>query len=153
VVALRFEYFGDPRPPQLTRPATDPHGAWTTNGPSPPAPDVDDMSNTWPEGENCVFDVDAVTRIQSARLPDLGGASGPDDLAALTPGAMIDGPWCPDETTPNRFDADLLRVRLIRVTLRVQTARATLRGLADRCSARWHRTGGRPRRARSRGAV
>jgi hypothetical protein len=43
---------------------------------------------------------------------------------------LVDGPWCPDEAHPNRFDADLLRVRRIAVTLRVQAASASLRGPA-----------------------
>jgi len=49
----------------------------------------------------------------------------------LTPGMLSDGPWCPDGTSPNRFDADLLRVRSVRVTVRVQAALASLRGPAS----------------------
>ena len=41
---------------------------------------------------------------------------------------MTDGPWCPDPNNVNRYDADLLRIRKITVTLRVQTALAALRG-------------------------
>ncbi len=36
VIGLRFEYFGDPSPPVLLRPVTDPAGPWTTYGPKPP---------------------------------------------------------------------------------------------------------------------
>jgi hypothetical protein len=43
---------------------------------------------------------------------------------------LTDGPWCPDGLAPNRFDADLFRVRKIRVTVRVQSALASLRGPA-----------------------
>ena len=49
---------------------------------------------------------------------------------------LTDGPWCPSETNtdgddmPNKFDADLLRVRQVRVTLRVQVANEVLRGPA-----------------------
>jgi hypothetical protein len=43
---------------------------------------------------------------------------------------LTDGPWCPDASAANRFDADLLRVRRIRVTLRVESAVASLRGPA-----------------------
>jgi hypothetical protein len=43
---------------------------------------------------------------------------------------MGDGPWCPDETSENRWDADLLRIRRVRVTLRVEAAVASLRGPA-----------------------
>jgi hypothetical protein len=43
---------------------------------------------------------------------------------------LVDGPWCPSADKPNRFDADLLRVRRVRVTLRVQAAQASMRGPA-----------------------
>jgi hypothetical protein len=42
--------------------------------------------------------------------------------------ALADGPWCPDSASPNRFDGDLLRVRLVRLTLRVQAASVSARG-------------------------
>jgi hypothetical protein len=42
--------------------------------------------------------------------------------------ALIDGPWYPDDVTADRFDADLLRVRRVRVTIRVQAAAPWLRG-------------------------
>ena len=41
-----------------------------------------------------------------------------------------DGPWCPDDIAADRWDADLLRVRGIDVTIRVQSALASLRGPA-----------------------
>ena len=52
------------------------------------------------------------------------------DRMRLDPTTFQDGPWQPDETDANRFDADLLRIRRVRVTLRVQAARAALRGPA-----------------------
>ena len=45
---------------------------------------------------------------------------------------LVDGPWLPDAAHGARFDADLLRIRRIRVTLRVQAAAAWLRGPASR---------------------
>lgn len=48
----------------------------------------------------------------------------------LDPSLLQDGPWYPNGTDANRFDADLLRIRRVRVTLRVQAARAALRGPA-----------------------
>ena len=33
----------------------------------------------------------------------------------LTAGQLTDGPWCPNATSTNRFDADLLRIRKVRV--------------------------------------
>jgi hypothetical protein len=51
--------------------------------------------------------------------------------------AMLgDGPWCPDPADPNRWDADLLRVRAIGVTVRVEAANAALRGPASTLFAR-----------------
>lgn len=49
-------------------------------------------------------------------------------LVPLTVANLTDGPWCPDAGNSNRYDADLLRIRKIRVTLRVQTSNRSLRG-------------------------
>jgi len=49
-------------------------------------------------------------------------------LAPLAAESLTDGPWCPDAASANRYDADLLRIRKIRVTLRLQTGNAALRG-------------------------
>ena len=43
---------------------------------------------------------------------------------------LTDGPWCPDAGSPTRFDADLLRVRMVTVALRLQVGPATMRGPA-----------------------
>jgi hypothetical protein len=47
--------------------------------------------------------------------------------APIDPAALVDGPWFPDAADANRFDADLLTIRRVRVTLRVQP-RTLLRG-------------------------
>lgn len=47
-------------------------------------------------------------------------------LRPLSPAELTDGPFC--GLPPNRFDADLLRIRRVRVTLRVQVAADELRG-------------------------
>jgi len=52
------------------------------------------------------------------------------DQMRLDPSTLQDGPWYPDETDADRFDADLLNIHRVRVTLRVQAARAALRGPA-----------------------
>ena len=52
------------------------------------------------------------------------------DQMRLDPSRLQDGPWYPDSTDANRFDADLLNIRRVRVALRVQAARAALRGPA-----------------------
>jgi hypothetical protein len=116
VISLHFEYFGDPRPPMLLPGAvlTDSKGPWTTYGLKPP-----------PAGENCTFAVSEASHIP--RLTSLGDGRSP---IALDPGMLTDGPWCPDPSNPNRFDADLLRIRRVRVTLRVQAADASFRGPA-----------------------
>jgi prepilin-type N-terminal cleavage/methylation domain-containing protein len=52
------------------------------------------------------------------------------ELVELTPAMLTDGPWRPDATAASRFDADLLRVRRVRVTVRVESANDALRGPA-----------------------
>ena len=49
------------------------------------------------------------------------------DSAKIEPAAFVDGPWFPDAADANRFDADLLTIRRVRVTIRVQP-RALFRG-------------------------
>ena len=127
VVGLRFEYLGDATPPFLRTPVTDPVGPWTSYGPKPPALGVDVAGDAWPAGENCTFTVDAATGLHVSRLATLGP---PGSLAPLTAAQLTDGPWCPDGVNVNRYDADLHRVRQIRVSFRVQTGVATLRGPA-----------------------
>ena len=124
VVALRFDYFGDAEPPRLTGRPFDGPGPWTTYGPRPPS--IGESRGAWPDGENCIFTV-----VDGEHAPRLGtlGAGGLTPIP-LTPAVMTDGPWCPDDISPNRFDADLLRVRRVRVTLRVQSVAASLRGPA-----------------------
>ena len=106
---------------------TDPVGPWTSYGPKPPALGVDVTGDSWPAGENCTFTVDAASGQHVSRLATLGA---PGTLTGLTAAQLSDGPWCPDGANVNRYDADLHRVRQIRVTFRVQTGVATLRGPA-----------------------
>ncbi len=93
VVDLRFDYFGDPQPPQAPRPVIG--------------------------TANCVIDASGVPI-----LPVLTATDG--SLAALTPAMLTDGPYCGG--SGNAYDADLLRIRKVRVTLRMQAANAALRG-------------------------
>ena len=130
VVGLRFEYLGEATPPFLRTPVTDPVGPWTSYGPKPPALGVDVAGDAWPAGENCTFTVDPATGLHISRLAWLGTPGVPGLLAPLTAAQLTDGPWCPDGVNVNRYDADLHRVRQIRVTFRVQTGVATLRGPA-----------------------
>lgn len=125
VIALEFRYFGVAQVPQLTGvPLDETSGPWTTYGPAPPPIGV--TRGSWPAGENCVFAV-----VDGAHVPRLatippGGLT----LVELTSSMMTDGPWCPDSLSTNRFDADLLRIRRIHISLRVQSALASLRGPA-----------------------
>lgn len=125
VVALEFRYFGVAQVPQLTgNPLDATPGRWTTYGPAPPPIGI--TRGSWPPGENCAFAV--VDGVHVPRLATL--APGGLTLVELTSSMLTDGPWCPDSLSTNRFDADLLRVRRIHVSLRVQSALASLRGPA-----------------------
>jgi hypothetical protein len=83
----------------------------------------------WPKAAagaaNCLYDTDG--DYFAALMPVLGGAAG---VTPLTPTMLTDGPWCGAGST--RFDADLLRVRRVRVTLRLQAADPAVRGLDSR---------------------
>jgi hypothetical protein len=123
VTALSFEYFGDPAEPQVTDDG-DGDRRRTTYGPLPPPAGIDDPQDGWAAGENCVFSrLEGQPRSRLVSLPADGSG-----LARLPLSTFSDGPWCPDGASPNRFDADLLRIRLVRVTLRVQAQSASVRG-------------------------
>ena len=72
-------------------------------------------------GANCLYDA---AGNYTAAMPVLAADEG--SLAALTPAMLTNGPWCGSGT--NEFDADLLRIRKVRVTLRMQVASPSLRG-------------------------
>jgi hypothetical protein len=117
VVGLTFEYYGEPQPPALV-------DGVPTYGPRPPALDV--QTSAYPPGENCTFAVDGLG-MQAPRLPELDHNR---TLTPLTAAQLTDGPWCPDDADVNRWDADLLRIRRIAITVRVEAALAALRGPA-----------------------
>jgi hypothetical protein len=71
-------------------------------------------------GANCLYD--AMHNLVG--LPTLTADEG--SLAILQPSQLVDGPWCGSGDT--EFDADLLRIRKVRVTLRMQASNAELRG-------------------------
>ena len=127
VVKLQFSYYGDPQPPNVIpgKSMTDTVGPWTTYGPKPPALGVNNANDSWPAGENCTIMVSNGQQV--ARLPVLSANEG---QVLLTQAQLTDGPWCPDDARADRFDADLLRIRKVRVDLRVQSALASLRGPA-----------------------
>ena len=67
---------------------------------------------------NCIFDASG-----NNLLPTLTADEG--SLTALSGAMLTDGPWCGGGT--NRYDADLLRIRKIRITLRLQAAKPEMR--------------------------
>lgn len=119
VVGLAFDYYGEPRAPSLTT------AGHTSYGPAPPALGI--TTTAYPAGENCAFQVEDASGRQVSRLPALNATLA---LTQLTAAQLADGPWCPDETNANRWDADLLRIRKVGVTIRVEAALAALRGPA-----------------------
>src|SRR5581483_1777361 len=158
VTDLKFDYFGVAAPPLILTEPTQAVGAptWTgiaggnlvTYGITPPpagwvGPACFGQANTgpnctnttsafyWPAGENCMFQMAGGNK-HTART-GLNQLNGVGELAPLNdsvsnPGIFNDGPWCPDPNAANRWDADLLRIRKVRVTLRMQAALAALRG-------------------------
>jgi hypothetical protein len=127
IVELTLEYFGDPQPPR-PRAHQGLLGDTMTYGPAPPPPGEDDERDNWGAGENCVVAIAAAVRVP--RLAELGDARSP--LRLLPAESLADGPWCPDEAAGARFDADLLRVRKVRVTLRAEAWSDAMRGRDER---------------------
>jgi hypothetical protein len=119
VVGLDFEYFGEASPPALIRPGED---QTVSYGPSPPPPGV--TQPPFAPGENCTWLMSGGGQV--TRLAILG--SGGSALVKLTASELTDGPWCPDDGNANRYDADLFRIRMVRVTLRVQSGNDSVRG-------------------------
>lgn len=124
VAALRFDYFGEAEPPVIVPGVASTEVPRVSYGPVPP-----DRAVTvpgFPPGENCVFSRTA-SGDAAPRLAQLAASA---SLVPLTPALLTDGPWCPDAADPNRYDADLLRVRQVVMTITVQSAVAALRGPA-----------------------
>jgi prepilin-type N-terminal cleavage/methylation domain-containing protein len=58
-----------------------------------------------------------------------------DAASRLDSAVLTDGPWLPDATFANRFDADLRRVRRVRATIRVRANQTILHSpIADRAA-------------------
>jgi hypothetical protein len=98
----------------------------------------DPLSPTKPDpgvagGANCLYD--AMHNLVA--LPTLPADEG--SLSILTAAQLTDGPWC--GSGDSEFDADLLRIRKVRVTLRMQVAQASLRGTNTQLFMNPSRTG------------
>jgi hypothetical protein len=83
---------------------------WPPRAPKPPS-----------GAANCLFDPSGSPVPGMAVLPAQGASLAPLPLAMFR-----DGPWCGDGD--NRFDADLLRIHRVRVTLRLQVGNEMMRG-------------------------
>jgi prepilin-type N-terminal cleavage/methylation domain-containing protein len=70
--------------------------------------------------ENCLYDTTGTLKPGLQVLTTQGGSLAPLPLSILN-----DGPWCGNGN--NRFDADLLRVRKVRLQVRIQTGQAAFR--------------------------
>jgi hypothetical protein len=84
-----------------------------------PVPPVEPVP---PAGEaNCLYEADGTARGGLSLL-----SASPDALVELPPAMFGDGPWCGSGDTA--YDADLLRVRHVRATMRLQAPDPSLRG-------------------------
>jgi hypothetical protein len=63
--------------------------------------------------------IDRVTRLQFAYFAA--------DATLLAPEQFTDGPWFPSDEDRNRFDMDVVRIRRVRVTLRVEASPGAFR--------------------------
>lgn len=69
---------------------------------------------------NCLYDVNGLPAVALPTLTPSGGSLAPLPLTMFS-----DGPWCGQGGT--LFDADLLRIRKVRLSVRVRTARPSIR--------------------------
>ncbi len=120
ITRFEVEYFGEATPPHPRPASSDPLEPRVTYGPFAPVPTP---SSGYPAGESCTLRLEAGTLVP--RLPSLAGGA---VLVPLGAGIFSDGPFCPGPSSPSRFDADLLRIRTVRVTIRAQAGAAALRG-------------------------
>jgi hypothetical protein len=74
-----------------------------------------------PGEENCLYDSAGTPRADLATLPASGGT-----MAPLSAAMFEDGPWCGAGGEP--FDADLLRIRVVRLRVRLQASSPAHRG-------------------------
>jgi hypothetical protein len=123
VAAFSVEYYGEAEPPRLI-PGTADEPDRLSYAPPPPPPGV--QRSAYPPGENCAF-MRTETGTVTSRLATLGAEP---TVVPLDGALLTDGPWCPDADSANRYDADLLRVRSVVMTLAIEAAVAALRGPA-----------------------
>ena len=86
------------------------------------------------DGSPSGADVPVVDHVVALSFEYYGDPQPLDDgprLVKLAAAQLTDGPWCPDDGAADRWDADLIRIRRVAVTLRVEAAVASLRGPAS----------------------
>ncbi len=98
----------------------------------PPANGELDPEGIFGDGSHCMAAAAAGTAT-STLAPRAPGADG---VAPLAPADFDDGPWCPHDDAPNRFDADWFRVRRVDVDLQVEAISEEFRGVAGPLFAR-----------------
>jgi hypothetical protein len=117
--AFSIEYFGVAEPPVLH---LDDDGTLSPSYGPAPKPAAGPATGAY--AGSCGFAVvegQPVTAMQ--RL-----VATSDGLARVPLAVLRDGPWCPDDTSPSAVDLDTFRIRLMRVTVRMQAPAPWLRG-------------------------
>ena len=69
---------------------------------------------------------DNIVALRMDYFADADPADASSPFTLLGAARLTDGPWRPDPVAPNRFDADLLRVRRVRMTIRARANRIFL---------------------------
>lgn len=128
VTRFEVEYFGEAQPPLPRPPSNDRLEPRATYGPFAPVPTP---SSGYPAGESCTLRIEGGTLV-----PRLASLAGGAVLVPLGAGIFSDGPFCPGPSSLARFDADLLRIRTVRVTIGAQAGAPSLRGGAGTLFAR-----------------
>lgn len=116
-----IEYLGDPEPPRQV--VGSDGRQLMTYGP-PPRHTASASAGALSAIPTCAVDV--IDGVAVSRLLPLRADA--DGLARLDPAILSDGPWCPDAAAPTRYDADLFRLRRLRITLRTDAGPDDVRG-------------------------
>jgi hypothetical protein len=122
VTGLQLHAWGVAAPPSLH--ASTGRPGYAQYGLAPLPAGAIDPEGIFPEGGHCLSSQENGTlqTTLAARSPQ------EDGLAPLAPSDLDDGPWCPHDDAPDRFDADWFRVRRIDVDLQVEVQSAEHRG-------------------------
>jgi prepilin-type N-terminal cleavage/methylation domain-containing protein len=122
VTRLQLHAWGDPSPPSLL--AATGRAGFAQYGLRPPASDHVDQEGIFAAGAHCMAFPDGSTT-GTTLIPRAADDNG---LAPLLPRDLDDGPWCPHDDAPDRFDADWFRLRRIDVDLEVEVLAEEFRG-------------------------